>query len=94
MFREQVLSTLRFVMPSLRANFGKADLSLFGSISRGDDTPQSDGDIIVKFESPRVVTRFPLASLQERHCDLLGREMDVGTMSSRRPRVRAGVEAE
>lgn len=94
MAREQIISTLRFAMPALRADFGICGLSLFGSIARGVDTSESDVDIIVEFEPTKIVTLFTLAGLQERLCELLGRKVDVGTISSLRPRVRASVESE
>lgn len=81
-------------MPALRADFGVSGLSLFGSVARSEDTPDSDVDLIVEFQPTMTVTPFTLAGLQERLCELLGPEVDVGTISSIRVRVKASVEAE
>lgn len=92
MTRDTVISTLRLALPALRADFGVTALSLFGSVARGEETPSSDVDLIVEFEPARTVTLFTLAALQVRLADLLGRDVDLGTESSLRPRVRASVE--
>ncbi len=49
--------------------------SLFGSVARGDDTPESDIDFLVEFEAGSSL--FDLMDLQEALEQLLGVSVDV-----------------
>ncbi|MBM3662827.1 MAG: nucleotidyltransferase [Actinobacteria bacterium] len=49
--------------------------SLFGSVARGDDTPESDIDFLVEFEPGSSL--FDLMDLQEALEQLLGVSVDV-----------------
>lgn len=49
--------------------------SLFGSVARGDDTPESDIDLLVEFEPGSSL--FDLMDLQEALANLLGVSVDV-----------------
>lgn len=84
--RSQVLATLAGHLPALRTSFGVASISLFGSVARSDDRPDSDVDLLVEFDRP--VTLFDLAALQSHLSQLLGRHVDVGTPGGLRERVR------
>lgn len=92
MERERIISALRFSLPELSSRFGVKDLLLFGSFARGDQTEQSDVDLLVDLSRP--ITLFGLGSLQARLESLLGRRVEVGTVDSLRPHVRAEVMAE
>jgi len=62
------------------------DLSLFGFIARGQDTPDSDVDILVTLdEHARPLDLLSLACDAE---DILGVRVDVGTLETLRPEVR------
>jgi predicted nucleotidyltransferase len=62
------------------------DLRLFGSIARGQDTPDSDVDILVTLdEHARPLDLLSLACDAE---DILGVRVDVGTLETLRPEVR------
>lgn len=87
--RSQVLATLAGHLSALQASFGVSALSVFGSVARGDDRPDSDVDVLVEFDRP--VTLFDLAALQSHLSQLLGRHVDVGTPGGLRERVRAEV---
>ncbi len=47
--REDVLAMLERELPQLRKIFGVHTIGLFGSVSRGEDTPESDVDVVVGF---------------------------------------------
>jgi predicted nucleotidyltransferase len=76
--REQVIATLRQHEPELRAA-GVVQLSVFGSTARGDRRPDSDIDLLARFDE--------LA-------DLLGRAVDLIEEGTLKPRVQKSVEAE
>ena len=69
--------------------FAVKALFLFGSVARGEATPQSDIDLLVEFEHP--VGLFSLLKLQSYLEDLLGRPVDLGTPNSLRPHLRETV---
>ncbi|MCB1268626.1 MAG: nucleotidyltransferase family protein [Microthrixaceae bacterium] len=50
-------------------------VALFGSVARGDDTPESDIDFLVEFEPGSSL--FDLMDLQEALGQLLGVPVDV-----------------
>lgn len=59
--------------------YGVEELAFFGSVVRGEATPESDLDVLVRFESP---TRMPLGffglfELEEKLSALVGRKVDL-----------------
>lgn len=92
MRRHDVISGLQRLLPELRARYGVSHLLLFGSIARGDDTQNSDIDLLVEFDRP--VSLFGLASLKAYLERELGGPVDVGTVDSLRPQYRDEVLAE
>lgn len=67
--REQILSVL---LPQ-----GATKIALFGSVVRGEDSLESDIDILVKFREP--IGLFALAHLREELSGRLGRPVDLVT---------------
>lgn len=77
MVRDEVITKLREALPVLRREFGIRDLSVFGSVARGDDRPGSDVDVLVSFEPAARVTLSTLGRLADTLEVLLGRNVDV-----------------
>lgn len=94
MDRDQVIATIRPLLPDLRRGCAVKSLYLFGSVSRGESRADSDVDVLVEFEDGAKVTLFTLADVHARLTDALGCKVDVGTLSSLRPRLRPQVERE
>ena len=68
---------LATLMPVLQAQFGVRALSIFGSYARGEQTPESDLDLLVEFEQTPGLLRFvELSHLLE---DQLGVRVDLAT---------------
>jgi predicted nucleotidyltransferase len=67
---------------------GVRHLSVFGSVARGDDRPDSDIDLAVEIEPGRS---FSLIRMEE---DMLGHPVDLGEIDSFRPKVREAFERE
>lgn len=76
----------------LHEEYGVASLALFGSTVRGEAGETSDLDMLVEFSKP--VGYFGLVALQEYLAELLGREVDLGTLRALKPRFRPRVEQE
>ena len=82
MDKQQVLDKLAAHRDHLD-EFAVKALYLFGSVARGEATPDSDVDFLVEFDHP--VGLFTLLGLQAYLEELLGCSVDVGTPSSLRP---------
>ncbi len=70
----------------IAARHGACDVRVFGSVVRGDATPTSDVDFLVRMEPGRSL--IDRARLLVELRELLGCAVDVATESSLRPRVR------
>lgn len=79
-------------LQALAHQYGLRELFLFGSMARGDATVQSDVDLLV--DNSAHLTGFQLGALQMDAQDLLGRRVDVLTISSIHPLLRERVMAE
>ncbi len=47
--KEDVLAKLKVHLPELRERFGIETIGIFGSVSRGEDRPESDVDVLYTF---------------------------------------------
>ncbi len=54
-------------------------LALFGSVSRGEDRPESDVDLLVEFDPRRTPGLIRLAAMELELSRLLGREVELRT---------------
>jgi predicted nucleotidyltransferase len=72
----------------LRAE-GVAHLILFGSVARGDQSEQSDIDIMAEFEPSKRRTLITMVRLENRLSDLLGVRVDLSLTQTMKDRVRA-----
>ena len=53
----QAIQLLKDKLPSLKQKYGVDELSIFGSVARGDNRPRSDVDILISFsETPSIFT--------------------------------------
>ena len=74
--RQSILETLRREFPYLQERFGLVQLRLFGSVSRGEDTADSDIDLLYIFK-PEYDTYHNTFALHEYLTDLFGRKVDL-----------------
>jgi predicted nucleotidyltransferase len=79
------------VEPVMRRR-GVVRAGVFGSVARGEDSPESDVDFLVEFEQGR--TLLDLSGLRLDLIDLLNRDVDVATEASLHPRLRDRILAE
>ena len=63
--RETIVKTLRAHQDELQ-QLGVAGLSLFGSVARGDATPNSDVDIAITVNRNRALSLLDLGGIQDR----------------------------
>lgn len=69
-----------------------ARLRLFGSVARGEDTPESDVDLLVEFTRPKGL--LALVGLEQELEAALGRKVDLLTPAALSPYLRDRVLAE
>lgn len=70
--------------------YGVANAQVFGSAARGDDSPESDIDLMVDF--PPGTTLIDIAELKHRLEDLLGGPVDLVPANDLKNRVRKSAE--
>lgn len=61
-------------------------LGLFGSVARGDDTPTSDVDLLVRFD--KRITLFELIHIENEFKDVLQRKVDLITVGGLNHRIK------
>src|SRR6188472_3890107 len=92
MNREQVITKLRAHEQQLK-DAGILRLSLFGSTARGEAGPNSDIDLLAKFDDRRL-SLLDVIGLQIQLTELLGCPVDLSEEGRLKPRIRKRVEAE
>src|ERR1700730_7822924 len=78
MNKEQVINKLRAHEPELKAA-GIVRLAVFGSVARGDNSPESDVDLLADFDKTKRYTLLTMARLENRLADLLGTRVDLSS---------------
>mgnify|MGYP001769883958 FL=1 len=91
--KEDVLAKLKEHLPELRERFGIETIGIFGSVSRGEDRPGSDVDVLYTFR-PGESTLANLVSLGAYLEELFGRKVDLIAERSLSPYIRSEVIAE
>ena len=67
---------LRMIVSDIAKQYGVKKVALFGSYSTGKQTPESDIDLLVEFNSENV-SLLTIASLKYRLEELFGVDVDV-----------------
>lgn len=91
MKRAEVIQKLNAYQSEIRQH-GVKSLALFGSVARDEATPSSDVDILVEFVRP--VGLFALIELESRLAEILGCDVNLGTLGSLNPCMRERVMGE
>src|SRR5258708_37999490 len=87
MDKSYVIETLRYHQPELKAA-GIVHLRVFGSVARGNATPQSDIDLIADFDMAKRYTLLTMSRLENRLTDILGAKVDLSPSDSLKETVR------
>jgi len=80
-----ILQELRELMPSLKERYRVSSLSLFGSWVRGEQTADSDLDILVEFVEPPGLISF--LTLEEELSNRLGMKVDLVMKGALKPTI-------
>jgi len=88
--KPQNFNALRDIIFPVLDPYGVKRIALFGSVARGEETPESDIDILVTFGKP--IGLFKWVELEEELAQRLGRKVDL--CFGIKPRIRPYVEKE
>lgn len=91
---ERVMAVLAEHAPALARDFGVSELSVFGSVTRGEARPESDIDILVDFEPTARIGLLEFVKLQDHLAMLLGQRVDLVMRSGVRRQLRDRIFAE
>ncbi len=72
--KNEALDHLRRIMPALREKYGVTKIGIFGSVARDESSPESDIDIIVEMNEPRLFFMVHIKELLEK---AFGKPVDV-----------------
>lgn len=86
-----ILSRLRAREAELRS-LGLAQLSMFGSMARGEAGPDSDVDLAATFDQDARVDMFRFALIEQRLREMLGMPVDLVGEPARKPSMQAGID--
>lgn len=78
MEREQVIATLREHEAELKS-VAIVRLFVFGSVARGEQTSQSDVDLLADFDKSRHFTLLTMGRLENRLAEMLGTKVDLSS---------------
>lgn len=76
---ETIIHQLQMSIPTLKSQFGIRRLSLYGSYSTGQQTKNSDIDLLVELSQPLGLEFIRMASMLE---ETLGCKVDIATFES------------
>ena len=93
MHRDEALQVLSDHLEDL-TEFGVKSIAIFGSVARGEATPDSDVDVLVEFYPEERVGIFRFLELKEYLESIFGCEVDLVTRAGLKPRLRDGILAE
>ncbi len=91
MDRDEALSLIRAHMDELRA-LGIQEISIFGSVARGEAGPDSDVDVLV--ELGPGLGLFQYIQIRDRLAEILGCRVDMATPDGLKPRIKDRILAE
>jgi predicted nucleotidyltransferase len=76
MDRSTVVAKLRSFELELKTA-GITRLSLFGSVARGDSSPESDVDLMAEFDPHKQFSLLDMVRLENRLADIVGAPVDL-----------------
>ncbi len=91
--KEDVLTQLRILLSELRERFGIETIGIFGSVAWGEDTPESDVDVLYCFQKGRG-GMFDLVGLHDYLASLFHRPVDLVSVEYISPLIARAVKAD
>ena len=83
--KEEIEETLKKFKPFLREKFKVKEIGIFGSYVRGEESEESDVDILVEFYEP---IGWEFVDFREFLEEILGKEVDLVTVKALKPQLK------
>ena len=82
---DHYIRTLHQLLPELARDYHVSSLEVFGSYVRGEQTPESDLDVLVTFEEAPGLLKY--IGLENHLSDLLGVKVDLVMKTALKPHI-------
>jgi predicted nucleotidyltransferase len=89
----ETLKDQRSQILAIAAKHGAHNVRVFGSVVRGDETPESDIDFLIDYDLEKITPWFPVGLIHDLQ-DFLGRDVDVVPAKSLHTYIKERVLAE
>lgn len=90
---QRLVARLQEILPQLQKEYGVQSAWIFGSRVRGDETTNSDIDILVEFDD-RPLSLLQFVHLENYLSDVLGVEVDLVERDTLKPAIGENILAE
>ena len=89
---EEIKQILRQSKPFLQENYRVTELGIFGSYTRGEQTEESDVDVLIDYDkAPNLIM---LVELKDYLSKLMQMKVDLVTKKGLKPRIRERILSE
>ena len=89
---EEIKQILRQSKPFLQENYRVTSLGIFGSYTRGEQTEESDVDVLIDYDkAPNLIM---LVELKDYLSNLMQMKVDIVTKKGLKPRIRERILSE
>ena len=85
---EKIEKILKSYKKDLKKKYFVEKIGIFGSFSKGKETPKSDVDILVEFKGPIGWDFFELKVYLEK---IIGRDVDLVSVKALKPQLKAKI---
>jgi predicted nucleotidyltransferase len=87
MEKQKQLQENRENILAIAAKHGAFNVRIFGSVARGEDTPDSDIDLLIDYDIEKTTPWFPVGLIRDLE-NLLQTKVDVVTVEGLKNRIR------
>ena len=92
MNKNEIIDYLQQQQPYFHSTFGINFIGLFGSFSRGDETKDSDIDILYNIEKGKSLSMFKYLKIASSLEDFFHKKIDLVRVDTLKPRVKEYVD--
>lgn len=86
--KQTVINTLRKQRPQLASNYHVSEIGLFGSFAKGQETPDSDIDLLLEFEGSQADLYTLKNELRQHLSELFNRKVEIARKRYLKPYAR------
>ena len=90
MLLRQLLAEKKEEILTISAKHGAFNISIFGSVARGEEREESDIDFLVDYDLSKTSPWFPVRLIRDLEA-ILGRKVDVVTINGLKDRIKKEV---